>query len=315
MRSSYKRSGNGEGMPGASVQIQTVLYNMDKPSLFRALDSLENAVRFDRAGAGLAGDVVMVHGDASARPTFAPEEVAAIQERYAGSFAYVYRFFNENTGTSRGHNAMFESCACDYVVVQNPDIQYAPAFLTRMIEPFSRTDLEVGLVEARQTPIEHPKTYDAQTMETPWSTGACFMARSDVFRRVGGFDAASFFLYCDDVDLSWRIRLAGYHLVYQPLAPVFHPKPLTVHGNWKPTSAEVFYSAEAMLLMCHKWSYEKRCQALLKSYLSSGDEDEARAARSYLDREAAGTLPEPLDPGHTVADINEKGYSTVRYTV
>ena len=302
-------------MHGATIQIQTVLYKMDHASLFRALDTVENSLRVNRSTVNNVAGVKVVHGDASPEPTFTPEEVASIKERYAASFEYEYRFFNENTGTSRGHNLMFEGCTADYLIVQNPDIQYAPRFFERMLEPFSRTDLNVGLVEARQVPIEHPKTYDPVTKETPWSTGACFMARASVYREVGGFDAPSFFMYCDDVDLSWRIRLAGYSLVYQPLAPVYHAKNLSNHGHWRATNAEAYYGAEALLLMAHKWSFDKRCERLVRMYLSSKDEVYERAARAFLERKEAGNLPAQLDPDHKVADINDDGYATVRFNM
>lgn len=304
-------------MNGVSIQIQTVLYKMDHESIFRALDTVANAVRVNRAHAECpqVNRVTVVHGDASPEPTFTPEQVADIQERFSDSFSYVYHFFNENTGTSRGHNIMFNECNSDYLIVQNPDIQYAPRFFERMLAPFMERDKKIGLVEARQVPIEHPKYYDEETNETPWSTGACFMVPSSVYREVGGFDAELFFMYCDDVDLSWRIRLAGYRLIYQPLAPVYHPKYLSNSGGWQSTDAEAYYSREAMLFMCYKWSYDRRLETLLKDFQTSHDEISERAAQSFIERRNAGTLPAQLDPEHRVADINAGGYATQRFFI
>lgn len=302
-------------MQGSSVQIQTVVYKVDHASIFRSLDSIANAIRVDREGPALLSRVKVVHGDSSPEQTFTDDEVAAIRERYGAWFSYEYRFFNENTGTARGHNAMFEGCDADYVVVQNPDIQYAPRFFERMLEPFSRTDVRAGLVEARQVPIEHPKAYDPKTFETSWSTSACIMVPSEVFREVNGFDAETFFLYCDDVDFSWRIRLTGRSLIYQPLAPVYHPKYLSNRGHWQGTVAEVYYSAVALLYMTHKWSYNARCEKLLRKYQASEDETYGRAAREFLERRAQGKLPAQLDPGHKVADINNEGYASTRFTM
>lgn len=302
-------------MRDVSVQVQTVLYGMDRDSLRRSLDSIANAVRVDRENSGTVGQVTVVHGDASAIPTFNEADVQSIQDAYRSWFSYKYMFFNENTGTSRGHNAMFLECTSDYIVVQNPDVQYAPYFFERMLEPFRRTDVRVGLVEARQVPIEHPKSYDPVTKITDWSTGACIMIPSEVFREVNGFDADSFFLYCDDVDLSWRIRLTGRSLIYQPLSPVYHPKYLSAQGHWQPTEAEVYYSALARLFMLHKWSYEAQCCKLLEQYASSKDAVMQRAAKEFEHRKNAGLLPDPLDRTHSVADINSEGYAHVRFTV
>lgn len=303
-------------MPQASsIQIQTVLYRMDKPSLFRSLDSIANAVRVDRETVRAVDRLRVVHGDASPDPTFDDAEVAQVRERYAPWFDYTYIFFDENTGTSRGHNRMFRDCTADYVQVMNPDIQLCPPFFGRMLEPFTRTDVRAGLAEARQVPIEHPKEYDEATKKTAWSTGACFVCAADVYRAVGGFDEQMFFMYCDDVDLSWRIRLAGYDLIYQPLAPVFHAKYLSADGHWCTTDAEEYYSAEAALFMAHKWSFGKHLNRLLKEYEESGREVFERAARSYRERREAGTLAEPIDPEHRVGDINDRGYASIRFSI
>ena len=47
--------------------------------------------------------------------------------------------------------------------------------------------------------------FDPVTLETPWTSGAAFCVRRPVFTAVGGFDE-HIFMYCEDIDLSWRIR-------------------------------------------------------------------------------------------------------------
>lgn len=50
--------------------------------------------------------------------------------------------------------------------------------------------------------------------------GASMLIRKDVLEKVGiNPDLA---MYYDDVDLSWRIRLAGYRIMYIPTSIVFH---------------------------------------------------------------------------------------------
>ncbi len=74
---------------------------------------------------------------------------------------------------------------------------------------------DVAAWEFRQLPYEHPKLYNPVTSETSWMSGAAFAIRRTVFQQIGGFDE-KIFMYAEDVDLSWRLRAAGYRLRYCP---------------------------------------------------------------------------------------------------
>lgn len=78
-----------------------------------------------------------------------------------------------------------------------------------------------ALLEARQFPQEHPKTYDHFTGFTHWVSGACFAVNVSYFLSLGGFDE-NFFMYCEDVDLSWRVRSSGGTCVLVPQALFYH---------------------------------------------------------------------------------------------
>ena len=77
------------------------------------------------------------------------------------------------------------------------------------------------------------------------------------------------FLYCDDLDFSWRVRLAGYKIIYMPSAIVYHAKNLSLSGTWQPTSAEIYYSAEAAMLLAYKWSNPERAEKALPAVSDS----------------------------------------------
>ncbi|HZU79415.1 MAG TPA: glycosyltransferase family 2 protein [Acidimicrobiales bacterium] len=74
--------------------------------------------------------------------------------------------------------------------------------------PFSRRYRMSDLEASEVTPVD-------------WVSGACFLARAEVLRELGGFDER-YFMYMEDVDLCWRARLAGHGVVHVPDAVVTH---------------------------------------------------------------------------------------------
>lgn len=58
-------------------------------------------------------------------------------------------------------------------------------------------------------------------------SGGASALRMSAVREVGGF-AAEFFLYYEDTDLAWRLRLAGWTVRYEPAAVVAHQHSATV---------------------------------------------------------------------------------------
>ena len=126
------------------------------------------------------------------------------------------------------------------------------------------------------------------------------MVPAEVYREIGGFDEQTFFMYCDDVDFSWRVRLTGRKIYFRPDCPVYHAKRLSATGNWQPTSAEIYFSQEAALLMAYKWSNHDRFKKLYKQF-SNGDEIGAKVIARFEEMKSKGTLPKQLDPEGRVA--------------
>lgn len=57
--------------------------------------------------------------------------------------------------------------------------------------------------------------------EVFFSFGGAMFIRRDLFEKVGGYDP-EFFTLTDDIDLSWRSRLAGYKVMVEPQAVLYH---------------------------------------------------------------------------------------------
>jgi len=119
-------------------------------------------------------------------------------------------------------------------------------------------------------------------------------------------------MYCEDVDFSWRVRLHGYKVIYQPMAPVYHAKRISASAEWKPTKTEVYCSAESALLMAYKWSNTQRVEELL-NYFRNGEDYHREIVESFEKKKAENKLPTPIDPEHKVACFTDGYYAKNRF--
>ena len=67
-----------------------------------------------------------------------------------------------------------------------------------------------------------PKAVDSRTGETTWCSGAAALIRREAFEQINGFDERLYFMYCEDVDLSWKLWIRGWKCIYVPEAVVRH---------------------------------------------------------------------------------------------
>lgn len=61
----------------------------------------------------------------------------------------------------------------------------------------------------------------SQFQQVDWITGCAFLTKTSILKEVGLLKEA-FFIYYEDVDLSFRIRSKGYQLIYHPESIIYH---------------------------------------------------------------------------------------------
>lgn len=298
-------------MPDArSLSIQSVLYLNHAPSIVRAAEAVVASAMVARES-NVLGEWSLVLGDCGDPATLSAGDVVYISKAVsAGGGTLVHREFGANLGHGGGHNRLVPESTSDLILFLNPDAVLAPDTVLKLM---SASRDGVGLVDGRQLPLEHPKIFDRSTGETSWASGACAITSRAAFGEIGGFDDTTFFLYCDDVDLSWRMKLAGRSVLHEPAARVFHDKRLTITGDIEPGEAEAYYSAEAALLLAHKYSRPDLVREILTSHRQSQDDARLRAAAEYARRSSSGLLPDPLDADHQVAQFVNGNYAIHRY--
>jgi hypothetical protein len=107
-------------------------------------------------------------------------------------------------------------------------------------------------------------------------SGGAALLRRDAVQDVGGFPRR-FFLYYEDTDLSWRLRLAGWDIRYEPGAVVHHAHSATVDQT---SDRFAFYNERNRLLMLTRCAPAPRAlRALVRFLLTTGSLALKRALR------------------------------------
>lgn len=130
----------------------------------------------------------------------------------------------KNLGFSGGNNFLFEKLVDEsdfpFFFLLNQDGALEPECIMQLGRGILNYP-DTGLYEAKQSPREHPKWYDPETFETSWCSGGGVLIRKQALKEVGFFDH-NFFLYCEDVDLSWRMWLKNWKCRICPSAVYEH---------------------------------------------------------------------------------------------
>jgi len=182
-----------------------------------------------------AGDEIVVVDNASVDGT------AAVVARSAPATRVIANARNE--GFSAACNRGAEAAQGELLVFLNPDAVPAPGFCAAIRRP--RSDGSewaawMGLVTTDggrlintsggvvhftgiswAGEIGRPADAAGAAREVAFLSGACMAVPRDTWMRHGGFSPL-FFMYCEDVDLSLRLRLAGGRLGLEPAARVDH---------------------------------------------------------------------------------------------
>lgn len=108
--------------------------------------------------------------------------------------------------------------------------------------------------EARSWAHRVPPGWLRPLLGPGWYSAACALLRRAAFEAVGGFDEG-LFMYFEDVDLSVRLRLAGWRLGSVPEARAFHVK-----GGSRPSGrGEIEYRrAQLYYYRKHRPGWENR---------------------------------------------------------
>jgi GT2 family glycosyltransferase len=123
-----------------------------------------------------------------------------------------------NVGVPRGWNMGAEMAQGEYLCFTNDDVEIGEGALERMVEVLDQEEVgEVGPNGGkwfRQKSGKRVGTHEIEDAEE--ISGWLFMVKREVFDKVGGFDLAYTPALCEEIDLSFAIRDAGYRCIVIP---------------------------------------------------------------------------------------------------
>ena len=159
---------------------------------------------------------------------------------------------DRNYGFTGGYNRALAQVDAEYFVLINSDVEVPPGWLQPLVawmeahpkcgacgpklldwhkrDTFEYAGAAGGLLDRYGYPFCRGRALqkvekDFGQYDDPadvfWISGACLMVRSRLWKELGGLDDR-FFAHMEEIDLCWRIQLAGYRVTAVPQSFVYH---------------------------------------------------------------------------------------------
>jgi GT2 family glycosyltransferase len=186
---------------------------------------------------------------------------------------------DRNYGFAGGYNEALQQVQSDYYVLLNSDVEVAPGWIEPILrlmesdptigacqpkikmyadrDSFEYAGAAGGWLDCLGYPFARGRIFDVcetdtgqydQSVPVFWASGAALFIRSKLWKELGGLEGF-FFAHQEEIDLCWRMQLAGYKVYCCPESVVYH-----VGGGTMPKGNErkVFLNFRNNLIMMAK---------------------------------------------------------------
>lgn len=186
---------------------------------------------------------------------------------------------DRNWGFAEGYNRALAQVEAEYYMLLNSDVEVTHHWLTPLIEhldahpdiaacqpkllsmanrdSFEYAGASGGFIDRYGYPFCRGRIFETveadngqynYTTDVLWATGAALLVRAREYNNVGGLDGR-FFAHCEEIDLCWRLRIAGRRVVCIPESQVYH-----VGGGTLPKAnpMKTYYNFRNSLTMLYK---------------------------------------------------------------
>jgi GT2 family glycosyltransferase len=157
-----------------------------------------------------------------------------------------------NAGFAGGYNMALKRIEAEYYVLLNSDIEVTENWIRPVIELmdsdpeiaacqpkivsfYERDEFEYagaggGFIDRYGYPFCRGRVFQAlekdegqydDEAEVFWATGACMFVKAEIYHRFNGLDE-DFFAHMEEIDFCWRLKNAGYKIMFCPSSKVFH---------------------------------------------------------------------------------------------
>jgi GT2 family glycosyltransferase len=204
------------------------------------------------------------------------ESVVFLKAEYPGIRVIL---LDRNYGFAGGYNVALEQVKADYYVLLNSDVEVGPGWMEPIIrllesdasigacqpkirmyadrESFEYAGAAGGWLDHLGYPFARGRVFDVCEKDQGqydraepifWASGAALFIRAGVYHQLGGLEGF-FFAHQEEIDLCWRMQLAGYKVYCCPESVVYH-----VGGGTLPKGNErkVFLNFRNNLIMMAK---------------------------------------------------------------
>ena len=190
--------------------------------------------------------------------------------------------FPENYGFAGGYNRCLERAQAEgypYTVLLNSDVETPAGWLEPMLhyidshadvgavqpkilshrqrDTFEYAGASGGFIDRHGYPYCRGRIFDVcevdrgqydAVIDIFWATGAALLVRTGLYVQLGGLDQ-DFFAHMEEIDLCWRIQLAGWRIAVVPQSVVYH-----LGGGSLPASnpRKTYLNFRNNLLLLHK---------------------------------------------------------------
>lgn len=126
----------------------------------------------------------------------------------------------KNYGFTEGNNIGIMHCKTEYIILLNMDSKVDKNWLNELVCAME-LHKDAGACGSREQPYDSFEPKDADIEESDWIGAGATIYKKKALDEIGLFDRM-YFAYSEDIDISWRLRLKNWKVLYNPRAIWHH---------------------------------------------------------------------------------------------